>query len=762
MIKSKKIKTLALALSAVIVLASCTSNREVPTLLEPVGAEPTFRPVEKANMGQAKIIIGNVMGQEYCHFYEKMIEIKDIYVSVGDYVNEGDILVEANLDSVREQIAGLNSDLSVLNASHEADEKKYEIELERLMLQKEEAEYNKNLGFVNEDYVKSFDKTIETFNENHTYNIEMYEFQKRKINESITDYNKIVNDGIIKAKKSGYVTYKKDLKTGNTATAYENLVTITDPDDLYIVSNGDTRSYNYSKYPVKFAFIEGRKVPITEYAYSDSETVFAKAQNMYPIQRFKTEEEVDIKMGDYILLEFYSTDKNDVLVVGKDSVNTDDTGSFVYVRADDGSLEKKYFEMGAADEHNYEVLGGLEEGEMVLYTQEATLPKMDGQYEVKLKTFAQSETAKGIKYVEESTHSYFSTDEGEVDEIYVTELQEVKKGDPILRIMIDSEKGVLVGIENMIKSENRDYDNFVKDAEKEYEDLNKTISDSASESKQSVARLEEIKKALADPNTSAADMLDLAKEKAELEVDTNKKAYKIKYAEMDLKVLEINKDIRKKQHDNTIASLNRQYANAKKNNDGTGYKTIYAEYDGKITSIPVARLDKVNVGKKLAESSYYFDNIVKFGGSHDPEPVGYNYTITIKDDTFDAEVIAGNNNTFAHVFTENGKVYCTPPAMDLNTFYVRVDDEDFFSYDSQFMTVEVSYDKMRLDNMLTIPGNYLFTETSFDKKEYNYVWVLNGDEVYKRYVQTGMDQRLGSMDKPVIINGLYEGDILVK
>ena len=121
MIKSKKIKTLALALSAVIVLASCTPNRDVPTLLEPVGAEPTFRPVETADMGQAKIIIGNVMGQEYCHFYEKMIEIKDIYVSVGDYVNEGDVLVEANLDSVREQIAGLNSDLSVLNANHEAD-----------------------------------------------------------------------------------------------------------------------------------------------------------------------------------------------------------------------------------------------------------------------------------------------------------------------------------------------------------------------------------------------------------------------------------------------------------------------------------------------------------------------------------------------------------------------------------------------------------------------------------------------------------------
>ena len=762
MIKFRKIKTLALALGAIIVLCSCTSNRDVPVLLDPVGAEPTFRPVEKADMGNAKIIIGTVMGMEYCHFYEKMIEIKDINVSVGDYVSEGDVLVEANLDSVRDQITDLTSSLSVLNAEHEADEKKYEIDLAKLELQKEQAEYNKNLGFASEDFVKSYDKTIESFIENHTYSVEMYEFQKRKINESITDLNKIVTDGTVRAKKSGYVTYKKDLKTGNTAGAYENLVTVTDPDDLFIASQGDTRSYNYSKYPVKFAFIEGRKVPITEYVYTDSETVYAKAQNLFPIQRFKTEEEVDLKIGDFVLLEFYQNDKNDVLVVGKDSVNTDDTGSFVYVRSDDGTLEKRYFELGSIDEHNYEVLGGLEEGEMVLYTQEATLPKMEGQYEVKLKTYSLTETAKGIKYVEQSTHSYFSSDEGEVAEIFVTELQEVKKGDPLLKIMIDSEKGTLVGIENRIKSENRDYDNFKNDSDKEFEELNKTISDSTNQSKQSVARLEEIKKALADPDTSPDDVFELAKEKSKLEMETNDRAYTVKYAEMDLQLLAIEKDIRKKQHDNTIASLNRQLATAKKNNDGTGYKTIYAEYDGKITSISVSKLDKVTVGKKLVESSYYFDNVVKFGGTHDPEAFGYNYTIKIKDEEFNAEVIAGNNNSFAHVFTENGKVYCTAPAYDVNTFYARIDDEGFFNYDSQFMTIEVSYDKQRLDNMLAVPGDYIMQETSFDGKEYNYVWVLNGDEVYKRYVQTGMDQRLGAFDKPVIINGLNVGDILVK
>ena len=762
MIKSRKIKTIALTLCTAIVLCSCNGNQGIPELVEPVGSAPTFRPVEKNNIGVPKIIIGSVMGTEYCHYYEKMIEIKDIKVNIGDYVNEGDILVEANVDSVKEQITGLNEYISLLNAEHEADEKKAQIDLERLELQKEEAEYKKNLGFVNEEYVKSFDDRIDTYNENHTFSVEMYEFNKRKTNESVTELNKIVEEGVLRAKKSGYVTYKKDLKNGNTAYSFENLVIVTDPEDLYIAAQCDTRSYSYGKYPVKFAFIEGKKVPIYEYDYSDSESVYAKAQNQFPIQRFKTEEDVNVKIGDYVLLEFFGADANDVLTVGKDSVNTDDQGSFVYVKKDDGSLEKRYFDPGTSDDHNYEVLGGLEEGEMVLFTQEATLPKMDGQYEVKLKTFSATETAKGIKYVEESIHTYFSPDEGEVDEIYVRESDEIKKGDPLLRIVIDSEKGTLVGIENKIKSENRDYDNFVKDSEKELEDLNKTISDSSAKSKQSNIRLDELNKALADPNTSASDILDLAKEKAELELEANSLVYTLKYAEMDLKTLEINKELRKKQHDNTLASLNRQYANAKKDNDGTGYKTIYADYDAKVTSVSVSKGDKVTIGKKMIESAVYFDNVIKLGGSHDPEAVGYNFNIHIKEDDYNAEVVAGNNNQYMHVFTENGKIRSTSPTLDLTTFYVRIDDEDFFDYSNQFMTVEVDFEKLRVENMYCIPKDYLFKEISFDNKEYYYVWVLNGDEPYKRYVEIGTYQKLGTFDKPVIISGLNEGDILVK
>ena len=64
--------------------------------------------------------------------------------------------------------------------------------------------------------------------------------------------------------------------------------------------------------------------------------------------------------------------------------------------------------------------------------------------------------------------------------------------------------------------------------------------------------------------------------------------------------------------------------------------------------------------------------------------------------------------------------------------------------------------------MLYVPGDYVFEEISFDKKTYYYVWVKNGDEYFKRYVETGTSQNLGKKNDPVIINGLHVGDILVK
>ena len=138
MINRSKLKLFSLLLCSALVLCSCTVNEEIPELKEPVGAAPTFRPVERTDMGEAKIIVGNVMGTEYCHFYEKTITIKQTDVVLGQYVEKGEVLAEADTDSLKDDIAGLNADLKLLNEQHATDEKKYEKECARRELEKEQ------------------------------------------------------------------------------------------------------------------------------------------------------------------------------------------------------------------------------------------------------------------------------------------------------------------------------------------------------------------------------------------------------------------------------------------------------------------------------------------------------------------------------------------------------------------------------------------------------------------------------------------------
>ena len=760
MMKLKRIKLISLALASLLLFCSCTVKEDIPELKEPVGSAPTYRPVERVNLGKPKLIIGFISGTDYSHFFEKNVTLKKVNVELGQYVEEGTVLFEADTDSVKNQIAQINADITYLDDQHELSLKEYELNTQMHELVKEETEYSKNKGEASESDVKTAENNIKALEENHQYDEEMYEFTKRKYNENLADLNKIASEGVVKAKKSGYVTYIKDLSKSKKVLMDENIVTVTDMEDTYITCNVSTQSYQYSKYDVKAALVNGEMVPIMEYEYSDSETAYTKVKNLYPSVRFKTEEPLDMEVGESIVLVFYLKDKTNTLAIAKEAYQTDDQGTFVYVRNENGVDEKRYFTCGDSDEHYIEVTEGLEEGEMILYANESTLPTMEKQYEVTLKDFVEYDGGKGVKYMEKSTTAYVTEDKGVVDEIYVDPLDEVKKGDKLMRIEIDAEKGKLVEIENKITKENTEYDSFIKDHEEKIEDLKKKYTKIDTDLKQSQSELDEVKKQL---NSDGADQLSLAKQKAELEDAVNRCTFGLKENEIKRDLDENEKERRKKDHDYLIATYNRNLAIAKKDNDGTGYKTIYAEEDSKVAKIDVAVGEKVDEGKRLMECDVYFDDMVKIDG-FGPLSTGSNVELTVDDNNtpchYQATVVAGNSNPNSNIFTENGKVKSTAPDPKPNAI-LKV-EEDFFDWSAQFKTLSVSYESKRISNMLNIPSDFLFEETSFDGKKYFYVWVMNGEEYYKKYVLIGTDYELGTKNDPVIINGLSVGDILVK
>ncbi len=761
MVKKSVIKKLTFGLAVLFALTACTPAQKAPELLEPVGSQPTYRPAFRTDIGAPKVLIGRIQGKEYAHFFEKNLKIDKVNVEVGQYVHEGDVLVEADLEALQNEYSELQTSLTSLNRQHEFDVKNHDFAIKKLNIQKEEAQYLENMGAFVMQKAADVQKSIDVEEESFSYNNELYEFNKRKLNESISETGKLINEGYIKAKHDGYVTYVKDLRNGLYTGDCENIVTVTDDNETYIGGGVDTRSYAYKNYKIKVALWGGKKVPIEEIPYTDAEMAFAKAQNLYAEQRFRFTEETDFKLGDYVVLEFFLKDKNNVLVVGKDSYSTDESGNFVYIKKDDGSLEKRYFEMGDLDDWYAEVLSGIEEGEEVLYTQSAALPAMTGEYEVVLNQFKNIESAKGIKKTDRATYNYYSPDKGEVVEVYVHSAQKIQKGDPLMKIAVDSQKGRLVEIQNRIKNENTDYEAYLKDFDKNRESKYKEAYDSGHAIDIKTDLLNSLKKQLSSPDISEAEMITLSREKAELEAAINADSYTKAYAEIELEKMDAEKEFKKASHESTINSLNKSLEVARKENDGTGYKTIYARYDGEVTQVKKEVGHKVNAGDSLVETADRFEKIIKLS-TKIQERRGFKMTITADETEFKADVIKGNDSMFPILFTENERVYLIKPSQLDTGFYLEMEDDSFFNVSSAMGELQYQFESIIVDNVYRIPLDYVFEEISFDNQKYNYVWVKNGDEAYKKYVTLGSDNEVGSSTNPVVINGLSVGDVLVK
>ena len=761
MMKRRKAVIIAYALVLALFLPACEKEVEVIDLVEPSSSVSTYRPVTRMDIGTPSFLLGNVVGTEYCHFYKKNVRISTIDVELGQYVKEGDVVATADIESAKNEIASLRSEINLLEEEHKLDQKEYEIKLKNLELAKEYAEYDKTFGFGTQASIENAKNNIEIEKENKEYNDLLYQFKKDKLNESIADLAEIVSDGTLKAKKSGYVTYVKDLNESMDALMNENVVKITDYEDLFIeAADMDISVYKYEKYEVKFAYFNNTKVKITEYNYSDAEKAYARAQGNTPRVRFKPVEDVKLNIGDYIVMCFYQKDKCDVIAVGKDSLKSDDEGVFVYVRNAEGVNEKRYIETGESDDHYTEVLSGLSEGEEVLYVQEQFLPEQKSETNASYGLYSGMESIKGVKYANSFTYSYLAKEKGEIEEIYVNGGDEIKKGDPLIKLAVESRKSSILDIENKITNEDRDHENAVNDFNEEYERLTKDKTDNKSNIDTLEPQLKTVKQSLSSSGLTDKERAELGAKKAKLEDSINRSNYSIKFDDYSLSLLEISKSREQKEHDSTIASLKKQLNEAKKENNGTGYETVYAKYDGVVLSNVSQKVgDKVKAGDVVVKTARLAESDVRFAGSSILESTGYTFKITDDNNSYEAVVISGNRSKKPNYFTENGKVYSTFSANKETTFVLRVSDSSFFKKDLSEYSAKI--DSIKYSGMIVVSGEYIFSEKNFEGKESNYVWKLVNGMPVKEYVITGTNIGVGETMMPVILKGVSEGDVLV-
>lgn len=360
----KKLAVLGICVSFVAGGCGKMTESSIPELEEPVALNEAYRPVEYGTIGSIQVLMATAVPRDYCNYYSANVNISQIYVEPGDTVNVGDVLAVCDVDEAKKQLQQCNDALAHENETYEISAQISDTQIKLWESQAADTdEFSTEQIEKKESTEEDYNTQIATEQENERYDKQLHEYRVQKINEQMALYQQIVDDGTLKAAHSGLVTYTKKLTDGRSAAAYENIVIVSDTDDLVLdIKDTAINEYKYSDYDKKYVIVDGEKYDVTESQYTSEVLVLSKINNRYPDVCVESREKPFLTAGQMYPVYFEKTKANQALVVGKDSIYKDGDTRYVYVKNDEGGREKRIITTGESDENYTQVTEGLKEG----------------------------------------------------------------------------------------------------------------------------------------------------------------------------------------------------------------------------------------------------------------------------------------------------------------------------------------------------------------------------------------------------------------
>ena len=449
------------------------TESNIPELEEPVALNEAYRPVEYGTIGSIQVLMATAVPRDYCNYYSANVNISQIYVEPGDTVNAGDVLAVCDVDEAKKQLQECQDALAHENETYEISAQISDTQIKLWESQAADTdEFSTEQIEKKESTEEDYNTQIATEQENERYDKQLHEYRVQKINEQMALYQQIVDDGTLKAAHSGLVTYTKKLTDGRSAAAYENIVIVSDTDDLVLDIKGTAiNEYKYSDYDKKYVIVDGEKYDVTESQYTSEVLVLSKINNRYPDVCVESREKPFLTAGQMYPVYFEKTKADQALVVGKDSIYKEGDTRYVYVKNDEGGREKRIITTGESDENYTQVTEGLKEGELVYYNSTDQVPTKYSKYTVTRSDFDIANY--GVRYSRSDAGTITETCdyEGQIVSVNVKQDDTVEKG--MLLYVVDTGEGkaAITEAKNAIDSENESYAQKIADYDKQIKDL---------------------------------------------------------------------------------------------------------------------------------------------------------------------------------------------------------------------------------------------------------------------------------------------------
>lgn len=729
----KKLAVLGICVSFVAGGCGKMTESSIPELEEPVALNEAYRPVEYGTIGSIQVLMATAVLRDYCNYYNANVNISQIYVEPGDTVNEGDVLAVCDVDEAKEQLQECKDALEHENETYEISAQISDTQIKLWESQAAEQENN---------------TLIATEQENERYDKQLHEYRVQKINEQMALYQQIVDDGTLKAAHSGLVTYTKKLTGGRSAAAYENIVIVSDTDDLVLdIKDTAINEYKYSDYDKKYVIVDGEKYDVTESQYTSEVLVLSKINNRYPDVCVESREKPFLTAGQMYPVYFEKTKADHTLVVGKDSVYKDGDTRYVYVKNDEGGREKRIITTGESDENYTQVTEGLKEGELVYYNSTDQVPTKYSKYTVTMSDFDIANYGVSCSRSDAGTITETCDYEGQIVSVNVKQDDTVEKG--MLLYVVDTGEGkaAITEAKNAIDSENESYAQKIADYNKQIKELSEE-SNSADYDKQVKDLYEENNRQDEKPDT----------------------AYDEQQLKLNLQLLDLQKKLAGADHTYQLSRLQSAYDSISAGNDGKGNISVYAKNDGKVSKVSVKVGDNVEEGADILQITGNSTDVllvqVKDSNSYkvykdDIADVGGRVSLEL-----DGTTIYGSCIGFAGYGREAQKGYVNQDDKGVHitgntdsgygnaAFYIKLDNgipDDL----TRASAVKFSY--VSFKKVVVVPTSIIHKQVNpMDKDDISYyVWKIDGDSVVKQPVILS-DYTSGS--NTLVLYGIDEGD----
>ena len=748
-------KTVAVFLMAVIGMSTFSGCNErayaEPELIDPMVVSKIFRHPEVRDLMDVKYYEGVVVPHDYPAFYKNRTQLSSINVKIGDYVEKGDVIaygvVESygNTSSDWKDMINNESTIKGLMTNISDDE----IELQSI---------SRKVASENGDnaLIESADKQIALLGEDKRYNSELSEYMIGRYRASRDEEVKKEEEAVLVASHSGYVTFVKDISTDDVAKAYENVAVISDMDDLFIEATGaSVKNYDCADYDEKYTYVDGKKIPVKEVKYADDIKSLSEVTDKELPVRY--EASAELKCGDNMLVVLKKKKAENVMCVGSSAVVIEGLSRYVYVRKKAGSddIEKRSVEVGYRNENYTEIKYGLTEEDEVYYPLNQFYPVNYKEIEVGTGNISVGAMTKFILGKNSNVKGYYTEYAGQLQEIYVKQDDEVKKGDLLFTYKTENTAAKL-------------------------KEINESIKNLKANHASTIESYTEMKAELASGNSS-----DYSSDASGEYATATDSHYNDDKDAINGRIIDYRIQIENTNYSYSLKKLEAQYQQLAEDNDGSGLISVYAESDGIVKNV-----DRDAIPGKVYEDRKYIVSISEEGvnetliqmreyktsgpgeqqekeettGDLKAAPIGKEINVKIGEREYTGRAIGVNGNKDNYDAYYNDKpvfTYCTPGREYKDQFYADIDGN--VDYDEALRdkgSVEVTFLLKDYKGIPVLDKGLIYTSYLSDKPQ-NYVWKeVNGELVmqYVTVINLG-DERTGDV---AVIDGLEVGDKIVR